>query len=142
MGLDEHLIIFYTLLYKERPVIERQLIEFLATLKYFLDHWQRARQYALLAGFLQKSMDRSSASGTSARVSRVNRFNDGRIDELEIRENDIYLIEFYLHAYSLVKREGRLSFIESKEGFTYMQQKVEESRVQGKLLNWMDHKEL
>ena len=52
MGLDEHLIIFYALLYKERPVIERHLIEFLATLKYFVDHWQRAKHYALLSGFL------------------------------------------------------------------------------------------
>ncbi len=43
MGLDEHLIIFFNLLYKERPIAERRLLEFLASLKYFVDHWPRAR---------------------------------------------------------------------------------------------------
>ena len=66
-------------------------------------------------------MDRSSGSGASIRVNRVNHFwNSGRQDELEIRENDIYMVEFYLHAYSLVKREGKLSCIESKEGYSYV----------------------
>ena len=119
MGLDEHLIIFYAMLYKDRPVIERHLIDFIATLKYFSDHWERARKYALLAGFLVRPFDTSVVSIAQAKVNRVNRFNDNRFDELEIRDNDIYLIEFFLHAYSLIKRESR-NFIESKEGFTYM----------------------
>ena len=48
-------------------------------------------------------------------------WNSGRQDELEIRDNDIFMVEFYLHAYSLVKREGKLSCIESKEGYSYVQ---------------------
>ena len=51
--MDEHLICFFAQRYKLRPQIERQIIEFLASLKYFVDHWQRAKQYAELAGFLQ-----------------------------------------------------------------------------------------
>ena len=46
MGMDEQLIVFFTQEYKERKVIEKRIIEFLASLKYFMDHWQRAKQYA------------------------------------------------------------------------------------------------
>lgn len=51
MGLDEHLILYFTLLYKVRPLVEKRLIEFLASLKYFSETFQRAKQYAQLAGF-------------------------------------------------------------------------------------------
>lgn len=135
MGLDEHLILFFSMLYKERSLIEKKLVQFLASLKYYANHWQRAKQYALLAGFLVEST-------AASKVTRVDRFTDSGLDELEIRQNDIYMIEFYLHAYSLVKREGRNSFQESKEGFSYLQQKIEETRVQGKVLSWMDVKQM
>lgn len=53
MGLDEHLICFFLNKYQTRQIVEKKIIEFLASLKYFVDHWGRAKQYANLAGFLQ-----------------------------------------------------------------------------------------
>lgn len=52
LGMDEHLILFFTQEYKVRSQIERRIIEFLASLKYFVESWQRAKQYATLVGFL------------------------------------------------------------------------------------------
>ena len=46
MGMDEFLIAFFTLRYRERPEVERHLTLFLAQLKYFLDRWDRARLFA------------------------------------------------------------------------------------------------
>ena len=46
MGMNEHLILFFMWKYKMRPQVEKRIIEFLASLKYFVDHWLRAKQYA------------------------------------------------------------------------------------------------
>lgn len=124
MGMDEHLIVFFTLRYKVRPVIEKRIIEFLASLKYFMDSWHRAKQYAQLAGFLQTDEAYGSVrkSGASSEVNRVGipmKLNEGRLDELELPQNDIFILEFFLHAYSMVKDKGG-NFQESVEGFTYM----------------------
>lgn len=70
-------------------------------------------------------------SGTSD-TRPPQRLNDGRFDELELPGNDIYLQEFFLTCYSTLFKEKR-NFQESKEGFTYMLQKVEE-RFTSKLL--------
>ena len=98
MGLDEHLIVYFTLNYKSRPEIEKRLIEFLASLKYFMDYWPRAKTYAQLAGFYHSEKSYHAAnvrkSGASAKskstgeVSRTlapMRVNDGRMEELELR---------------------------------------------------------
>ena len=53
MGMDEHLVCFFVQKYRLRDKIERRIIEFLASLKYYMDYWLRAKQYATLAGFLQ-----------------------------------------------------------------------------------------
>ena len=52
LGLDEHLLCFFMMKCGERRLVERQLIEFLASLKYYADHFQRAKLYAVLGGFL------------------------------------------------------------------------------------------
>lgn len=52
MSMEEHLIVFFTMRYRQRQQVERRIIEFLASLKYFVDYWQRAKQYALLVGLL------------------------------------------------------------------------------------------
>ena len=43
LGLDEHLIIFFLSKYRTREVAEKRLIEFLASLKYYSEIWQRAK---------------------------------------------------------------------------------------------------
>ena len=48
------------------------------------------------------------------------RVNDGKLDELELRQNDIYTLEFFLHAYSLIKKECGSKLVESTEGHTWM----------------------
>ena len=70
--------------------MERRIIEFLASLKYFVDYWQRAKQYALLVGLIQtdESYVRKSGQSDSRPPKRI---NDGKLDELELPSNDIYL---------------------------------------------------
>lgn len=65
MSMEEHMICFFALKYRLRHQIERRIIEFLASLKYFVDFWQRAKQYANLVGFLQADESYMRKSGTS-----------------------------------------------------------------------------
>ena len=134
LGMNEHLILFFTHKYKVRPQVEKRVIEFLASLKYFVDHWQRAKQYATLTGFLKADESYIRKSGTSDTRPPM-RLNDGKIDELEIPQNDIFTQEWFLHCYSLVTKDRR-QFQDSKEGFTYMMQKAEE-RASAKLLTFV-----
>ena len=53
------------------------------------------------------------------------KMNDGRIGELDEPNFEIYQAEFYLHCFSLLYKD-RADFLESKEGFTYCTQQVEE----------------
>jgi len=46
MSLDEHLIIFMLEKNKSRVQTERELIDFLSSLKYYSDSWPRAKLYA------------------------------------------------------------------------------------------------
>ena len=43
LGMDEHLICFFVQKYGVRSQIEKRIVEFLASLKYFTDHWLRAK---------------------------------------------------------------------------------------------------
>ncbi len=52
MTLNEHLLIYMLEKNKTRPATERAIIEFLASLKYYCELWQRAKLYANLAGFV------------------------------------------------------------------------------------------
>lgn len=104
--MNEHLILFFTNKYKVRPQVEKRIIEFLASLKYFVDHWQRAKQYASLTGFLQADESYIRKSGTSDTRPPM-RLNDGRMDELEIPQNDIFTQEWFLHCYSLITKDRR-----------------------------------
>jgi len=53
MTLDEHLLIFMLEKHKTRNATELALVEFLASLKYYSESWQRAKTYAQIIGFLQ-----------------------------------------------------------------------------------------
>jgi len=44
--LNEHLLIFMLDRYKNRSDTEKGLVEFLASLKYYVEKWQRAKFYA------------------------------------------------------------------------------------------------
>jgi hypothetical protein len=46
MTLDEHMLIFFVEKHRTRPKIENALIEFLSTLKYYSETWDRAKMYA------------------------------------------------------------------------------------------------
>lgn len=70
--------------------MEKKIIEFLASLKYFVDHWGRAKQYASLCGFLQADESYMRISGTSD-TRHPKRLNDGKYDEVELPGNDIFV---------------------------------------------------
>jgi len=44
--LNEHLLIFMLDRYKNRPDTEMGIVEFLASLKYYCEKWNRAKMYA------------------------------------------------------------------------------------------------
>ena len=46
LSLDEHLLVFMMEKHQNRSDTERALVEFLASLKYYIDNWQRAKVYA------------------------------------------------------------------------------------------------
>ena len=46
LTLDEHMLIYFVQKFKVRPKIENGIIEFLATLKYYSETWERAKVYA------------------------------------------------------------------------------------------------
>ena len=52
MTLDEHLLIFMLEKHKTRLATEIALVEFLASLKYYCESWQRAKTYGQMIGFL------------------------------------------------------------------------------------------
>ena len=45
-GMEEHLICYFIEKHKLRPETERQLIEFMASLKYYAEIWSRAKLFA------------------------------------------------------------------------------------------------
>jgi hypothetical protein len=55
MSLDEHLLVYFLEKNWTRAKVENALIEFLATLKYYSETWDRAKMYAQLSGFLQSN---------------------------------------------------------------------------------------
>jgi len=121
MTLDEHMLVFFTEKFKVRPKIENGIIEFLATLKYYSETWERAKVYAQLTGFSQHNevfLHVKDKTGTGIRL------NDGEVDEVDVPIIDMYLQEFFFHAYSMLKKDGK--FIESKEGCTYLKQNLED----------------
>ena len=52
MSMCEHLILFMLETYIDRQTAEHKLIEFMISLKYYADKWDRAMSYAKMCGFL------------------------------------------------------------------------------------------
>jgi hypothetical protein len=53
MSADEHLIVYYLQKFKTRTETEAGLINFLSSLKYYAEQWQRAKVYTQILGFYQ-----------------------------------------------------------------------------------------
>lgn len=93
-----------------REASERSLINFLASLKYYSEKWQRAKFFTKMCGFLPLSV----FEGTKIYC-------------------DIYLQEFYVHAYCVAHRY-KDEMIEAKEGNTYLLKSKDEA-IQKILIN-------
>ena len=94
--LCEYLILYFIETEESREASERSLMNFLASLKYYSEKWQRAKFFAKLCGFVPLSV-----------------FEGAKVF------CDIYLQEFYIHAYCLAHRH-KDEMIEAKEGSTYL----------------------
>jgi hypothetical protein len=121
ISLDEHLVIFLFDQHNTRSATEKALIDFLSSLRFYQESWPRARTYAQMLQFLQ--VDESFAQEDGQVLPT--RMNDGKLDELEDYYYDVYKQEYFLHCYSLVA-EQRKTWLESKEGYTYVPIKVED----------------
>jgi len=119
ISLDEHLVLYFLEKYKTRTNTQKQLTEFLASLKYYIDIWQRAKMFAQLLGFLHQDEKYSMKVRETGAIVPNYKLNDGLLDEAEIPYVDIYLQEFFLNSYAQLTKE-RKNFLESKEGNTYV----------------------
>ena len=72
-------------------------------MKYFVDHWQRAKQFAELAGFLQAD-EAYMHNKSGAFPSKI---NDGRTNETDLMGIDIFMQEHFFHCYNLIYKEKR-----------------------------------
>ena len=118
MTMDEHMAVYFLEKTRTRTKLEPALIEFLAALKYYANTWERASTYAQMAGFKQHN---TTFLHVADRTGTGMRLNDGELDEVDVPYIDMYLIEFALHAYTLIRKEQK-SFVESQEGYTYLRQ--------------------
>lgn len=123
-----------------RQEIEKILMEFLYSLKYYSTRWRRANTYAELVGFLHSAQSYKSyfdmnTQGVYKGVHVYNRINssilkaksgvnDFNIDEVEIPFCDIYLQDFFFYCYSFFSKESK-TFVESDEGFCYVKTRIE-----------------
>lgn len=85
VALEEHLILFFLEKHRDKPraQIEMQIVEFLATLKYYSDYWKRARSFAVLYGFMKGDdafLVTRRSGGSDTRFPP--RLNDGTVSEL------------------------------------------------------------
>ena len=127
MSMEEHLICFFIWKYKSRELIERNMIEFLAGLKYYAEAWPRAKLFAIVYSFYQVDdvfHNKRHSGNTENRFPP--RLNDGLANEGDFGAfNDIYTQEFFLHSYSVLSKE-RAVYVDSKEGFTYLKMQTEQ----------------
>jgi hypothetical protein len=113
MTLEEHLLVFMLDKHKNRVATERAMVEFLASLKYYVDSWQRAKVYAQLLGIITNNETfLDPRRNVTSEKKLPMRLNNGLQDETELGTNDIYLQEFYLYAYNMIQKD-RKNFVES-----------------------------
>ena len=67
------------------------MLEFLASLKYYTEIWQRAKCYAQFAGFVKTDTASQEAFPEVANEQVVARVKDGSFEDLEIPVYDIFL---------------------------------------------------
>jgi hypothetical protein len=93
LALEEHLVLFFVEKYHNLPrdQVEMQLLEFLATLKYYTGFWKRAKSFCLLYGLLKSEdsyLGGRKSAGSDCRFP--SQLNDGRIAETEVLNYDIF----------------------------------------------------
>ena len=95
-------------------------MEMLASLQYYWDLWPRARTFAILTNCLKPLIQDVNIAKNQP--------------QLAIPNVDIYLQEFFLHAYSILIKY-RDSMQDSKDGFTYITINVEAENTSS-LMTW------
>jgi len=125
VNFEESLLLFFLEKHKYRKTAELKLLEMLCSLKYYWEMWPRAKTFAVLTNLIKPIIqDINVAKGAP---------------QLAILNLDIYLQEYFLHAYSVLARE-KTSFFDSKDGYTYMKLVHEEPATQV-LVTWFGEQE-
>lgn len=130
--MNEHLLMFFVDEYRRRPKAEEKIADLLINLRYYHDHWQRARIFAANLQLLQQPSEAAKLKQQEAgeQSDEEDEYGDRKyfepphahLRDQELTENDVFAQEFYLHAYSLLCSE-RANFVESREGGTYVRTK-------------------
>jgi len=107
--LEEYLIIYFLDHHKSRKMTEYKLVEFIISLRYYVDIWLRAKLMAQLLGFLRPSKDDIKSL----------KFGSSNSPDAQPIAIDIYLQEFFLYAYSVIMQD-KDQLLETKEGHTYV----------------------
>lgn len=134
-SLNEHLLVYFMDLCRKRAKAEEMVVDVLINLRYYMDNWQRAKQF--VANLELTYLDANA--NTNKRLEKEHdlrgsddndEFGDPKLwsqphaylKDNQVSENDLYAQEFYLYCYSLLCAD-RGDFLESKEGFTYVRLK-------------------
>lgn len=147
--LSEHVLIFFVSKYKRRAKAEEKLVSMLISLRYWCDHWQRAKVFAQNLQLTHNKhdsafrIDRENAEKEKTSQDPNDEYGDVKVftqphayvHDADITDNDIYSQEFFLHAFSLLSGD-RPNFLESKEGMTYVRIKHHE-KVASKIIPMM-----
>jgi hypothetical protein len=132
MTLDEHLLIYLCTVggarFGARDEIEKRLMDFLFSLKYYCQRWERARIYAYMLGFLlegEKVAKKDEIIGlpqnyriNSNLISHLDNL-DGIIDDIDSPLHDTYSKEFFIYCYCQITKHPK-ELIDIFEGYDYI----------------------
>lgn len=135
--LNEHLLIYFVEVHRQRAKAEQKIVELLINLRYYFQHWERARMFAQNLELIYVPKDKSFLR---AEDDRKDKFGDWKVfrqphailQDADIAVQDVFSQEFFLHAYSLLSQDRR-RFLESSEGQTYVSLRFHD-RVANKII--------
>ena len=110
-SLNEHLLVYYMDHYRTRDKAEEKIISLLINLRYYHEHWQRAKTFTwnMQLTVISDSPNRPFGHEDTPKSEDLNQYGDKKVfsqphaylKEQEISDHDIFCQEFFLYVFSL-----------------------------------------
>lgn len=126
---------------KKRHLVEEKVVEMIINLRYYYDHWQRAKMFAMNLQFVHlmeiedksKDLTNGAASDTESEDagSGPDKYGDTKAErkptdlplgftgDKDVPDHDLYVQEFFLHCFAIIM-QNKENFIENQKGNTYI----------------------